>query len=438
MIARLELRILELEARLARDSDNSSQPPSSDPPWKKPEERRGGRKRGGQPGHRGHRRERLEPTEVVDLKPPSCSGCGSALAGSNERPSLHQVVEIPEISARVTEYRFHSLSCASCGVVTGAEWPAEIPRGAFGPRLQAMVSTCSGAFHLSKRNTQELLRDFFGVQLALGTICNLERATSRALEPAYAEAVASIRTAQRANADETGWRERAGRCFLWTVSTPRVTFFAIRKNRSQEVARELLKGFPGILGTDGYNAYHYISGARRQFCWAHLIRQFRGLLLYDEEAQQLGTKLLSVAERVFTLWHRRRRKPRRKRVYLLAQMAPLRHELNVLLSHGASLSCRKASGMCRTLLRYEPSLWVFLGSKSVEPTNNAAERALRPAVLWRKGSFGTDSPDGSHFVERILTAVASLRARAANVFQFLVTTCVAALTGRQAPSLLEA
>lgn len=438
MIARLERRIVELEARLARDSDNSAQPPSSDPPWKRPEQRQGGRKRGGQPGHRGHKREQLEPTEVVDLKPPSCSGCGGALVGSDERPSRHQVVEIPEISARVTEYRFHSLSCASCGIVTRPAWPAEIPRGAFGPRLQAMVATCSGAFHLSKRNTQELLRDFFGVQLSLGSVCNLEQATSRALAPAYAEAMASVRTSQRANVDETGWFERAGRCFLWTVRTPRVTFFAIRKHRSQEVARDLLEGFPGILGTDGFNAYHFFSGARRQFCWAHLIRQFRGLLLYEEEERQLGTKLLSVTERVFALWHRRRRKPRLKRACFLAQMAPLRLELNVLLRQGANLPSQKASGMCRTLLRHEPSLWVFLGPKSVEPTNNAAERALRPAVLWRKRSFGTDSLLGSRFVERVLTAVASLRAHGANVFQFLVTTCAAALAGQRPPSLLQA
>jgi len=348
------------------------------------------------------------------------------------------VVEIPESSARVIEYRFHSLSCSSCGVVTNAEWPAEIPRGAFGPRLQAVVATCSGAFHLSKRNTQELLRDFFGVRLSLGSICNLERATSKALEPAYVEAVASVRTAQRANADETAWFERSRRRYLWTVCTPRVTFFAIREHRSQEVARELLKGFPGILGTDGYNAYHFVSGARRQFCWAHLIRQFRGLLLYEEEAQLLGAKLLSVAERVFALWHRRRRKPRRKRAYLLAQMTPLRDELNALLRQGANLSSPKASGMCRTLIRHEPSLWVFLGTKSVEPTNNAAERAIRPAVLWRKRSFGNDSPAGSRFVERVLTAVASLRARGANVFHFLVTTCVAALAGQRPPSLLRA
>lgn len=372
------------------------------------------------------------------MKPSSCNGCGAVLEGSDELPTRHQVVEIPEISARVTEYRFHSLSCASCGIVTSPKWSAEIPRGAFGPRLQAMVATCSGAYHLSKRNTQELLRDFFGVQVSLGSICNLEHATSRALEPAYVEAVASVRSSQRANADETGWFERAARRFLWTVRTPRVTFFAIREHRSQEVARALLKGFPGILGTDGYNGYHFFSGARRQFCWAHLIRQFRGLLLYEEEAQQLGTKLLSVAERVFALWHRRRQKPRRKRAHLLAQMAPLRHELDELLRQGASLSSPKASGMCRTLLRHEPSLWVFLGPKSVEPTNNAAERALRPAVLWRKRSFGTDSPVGSRFVERILTAVVSLRARGANVFHFLVTTCVAALAGQRPPSLLEA
>ena len=432
----LELRIRELEVQLARDSNNSSQPPSSDPPWKTPEQRRGGgRKRGGQRGHRGHRRELLEATEVVDVKPSTCGRCGGGLAGDDDDAYRHQVTEIPEVSARVIEYRLHSLSCTACGEATSAEWPVGVSRGAFGPRLQAMVAACSGEFHLSKRNTQELLRDFFGVRISLGSICNLERAVSKALEPAYVEAMASVRSSQRANVDETGWLERSSRHYLWTVRTPRVTFFAIRKQRSQEVARELLKGFPGILGSDGYNAYHFVSDRRRQFCWAHLIRQFRGLLLYDEDSQQLAHKLLSLAERVFAIWHRRRRKPRRKRSLFVAAIAPLRVELNSLLQHGTTLSS-PAAGMCRTLLRHQRSLWVFLDNKAVEPTNNSAERALRPAVLWRKRSFGTDSPVGSRFVERILTAVASLRARAANVLHFLVRTCVAAVAGTSPPSLL--
>lgn len=425
---------------LARDSDNSSRPPSSDPPWKRPEQRQGGRKRGGQPGHKGHKRERLEPTEVVDLKPSSCRACGAALDGCDEVPYWHQVTEIPEIRPHVTEYRFHRLSCAACGARTTAEWPAEVPHGAFGPRVQAIVSTCSGSYHLSKRQTKELLGDFFGVSLSTGSIINLERETSTALEPVYAEAIKSIRSSRLANADETTWFERANRCFLWTVRTPRATLFAIRQNRSKEVARELLRGFSGVLGTDGYNAYHFMSERRRQFCWAHLIRQFRGLLLYEEEARQLGHKLLDVAERMFALWHRytRRRKPRRPRAHFVAAIAPLRREMGDLLRYGASLTSPKASGMCRTLLRHERSLWVFLDRKCVEPTNNAAERALRPAVLWRKRSFGTDSPTGSRFVERILTTVASLRARGAHILRFLVTAVVAVRAGLPPPRLLEA
>lgn len=251
-------------------------------------------------------------------------------------------------------------------------------------------------------------------------------------------AVRSVRSSQLANADETGWFERANRCFLWTVRTPRVTLFAIRKNRSQKVARELLCGFSGVLGTDGYNAYHFMSERRGQFCWAHLIRQFRGLLLYGPGEQQLGHKLLELTERMFALWHRRRRKPRRPRAFFVAAIAPIRQEITDLLRYGAELSSPKASGMCRTLLRHEPSLWVFLDRPCVEPTNNAAERALRTAVLWRKRSFGTDSPTGSRFVERILTAVASLRTRGAKVLHFLVTVCIAARAGLAPPSLIRA
>lgn len=348
----------------------------------------------------------------------------------------HQVTEIPEIRPQVTEFRLHALCCEACGETTDAPLPVEMPRGAFGPRLQAIVAICAGAYHLSKRNTQELLQDFFGVKISLGSISNLEQATSTALEPAYEEARASIRSSQRANVDETGWFEGARRCFLWTVCTPRATLFAIRDNRSQAVARDLLDGFSGVLHTDGYNAYHFFSGARRQFCWAHLIRQFRGLLLYDEHAQQLGTKLLEVTRRIFALWHRRHRKPRRRRADFVAAVAPLRCEFNALLQDG--LHRLSTKGVCTTLIRHNPSLWLFLDRKGAEPTNNVAERGLRPAVLWRKRSFGTASPKGSRFAERILTAIATLRASGANVLQFLVSTCIASLLGQRHPSLLRA
>lgn len=91
--------------------------------------------------------------------------------------------------------------------------------------------------------------------------------------------------------------------------------------------------------------------------------------------------------------------------------------------------------MAKEILKHEPSIWIFVYAEGVEPTNNKAERALRPAVIWRKISFGTDSEHGSRVVERSLTVVATLRQQR-HVLDYLTAACEGALHGRRAPSLL--
>jgi transposase len=181
-ITELEARVTELEARLNRDSSNSSKPPSSDPPWKAPAKKPlGGRKPGGQAGHKGNQRKLVQPDETVVVKPLACGHCGEALQGDDAEPLRHQVAEIPEVRAHVTEYRLHTLRCG-CGKLTAAHLPDGVPRGAFGPRLQAILAVCAGAYRLSKRNIQQLARDFFEVEISVGGISELEEVTSEALE----------------------------------------------------------------------------------------------------------------------------------------------------------------------------------------------------------------------------------------------------------------
>jgi transposase len=119
-------------------------------------------------------------------------------------------------------------------------------------------------------------------------------------------------------------------------------------------------------------------------------------------------------------------------------MAPIQDGFERLLDNGADCADAKAAGLCRALDRLWPALWTFLDEDSVEPTNNAAERALRPAVLWRKGSFGTQGDDGARFVERLLTVVATGKQRGRSVLDYLATACTALLQSQSAPSLLPA
>jgi transposase len=422
---------VELQARLCRDSSNSSQPPSSDPPWKAPNERKKkGRRRGGQPGHRGHKRKLVEPDHVIDHRPSACRHCGECLQGDDPEPLRHQVTEIPETRATVTEHRVHVLRCGHCQKPTAGVLPHDVPRSAFGPRLQAIIAVCSGAYRLSKRSIEELMRDFFGVTIALGSISNVEQYVSKALAAPVEEAIAHVRNSRVAHLDESPWYERSMRAWLWTAVTSRVAVFFIRGSRSRDVALELLDlHYRGIIVADGYAAYNWINPARRQHCWAHLIRQFRELELYPD-AKEFAGRLLAATEQMFERWHRARDGTL---AAIGAAMAPSRDEIHALLDEGAGSSSRRVRSLCKQLLKREQSLWTFTRRKYVEPTNNTAERALRSAVLWRKSSFGTDSAKGSRFVERILTVVTSLRMQGRHVLGYITDACRSVLT-RQVPA----
>jgi transposase len=155
-----------------------------------------------------------------------------------------------------------------CGEATRAEVPAGVPAGGFGPRVQAITALCTGAYHLSKRTTQTVLADLFGVSMGLGTVANLEQATAQVLAEPVAEARAYVQAQPTAYLDETGWRERRQRAWLWAAVTAGVTVFVIRLSRSGKVAQELLGDrFWGYLVTDRWSAYTWYPPWRRQVCW---------------------------------------------------------------------------------------------------------------------------------------------------------------------------
>ena len=119
-------------------------------------------------------------------------------------------------------------------------------------------------------------------------------------------------------------------------------------------------------------------------------------------------------------------------------MSPLRREGERLLDAGGTCGVPKTEGVCRVILVRRQALWTFVHLEGVEPTNNAAERAIRPGVLWRKGSFGTQSAQGSRFVESMMTVMATLKQQQRNALDSLTTACASALRDEPAPSLLPA
>ena len=437
----LQAKVTDLRERLGQTSRNSSRPPSSDSPDAPPRPQRtpSGRKRGGQKGHRGHGR-RLKPPEQVDrivaVKPESCAQCGALLLGQDPQPARHQVTELPPVKPEVIEYQRHTITCLACGAQNGAEWPSDMPSGSFGPRVQATVGYLTGRIGMSQRDVQEVMETVFHTDMGLGTVPALEQRVSEALAEPVEEARAYLRQQPVNNVDETSWREGTQRTWLWINTAPPVTGFWLLPGRGGQQARQVLgETFEGIVGSDRYSAYNWIEPHRRAVCWAHLERDFQAFVDRGDESEKVGRALLDQSEQMFDLWHQVK-DGILSRADFQTQMEPIRARVGELVHEGSELTHDKTRRTCENLLKLEQALWTFVDVEGVEPTNNDAERPLRRPVLWRRRSFGTQSAAGSRFVERVLTAVTTLRQQKRDVLDYLTEACAVPIQDKPPPSLL--
>jgi len=440
-------RLAKVEARLGQNSRNSSRPPSMDRPGKMaskmPQRLRTGRKPGGQPGHRGHHRLLLPEAQVDQVQehwPQACGHCGQELRADRHavvgEPVRHQVIELPPVHAEVTEHQVQRVRCPSCGTCTLATLPATVPTGAFGPRLQATVAILSGRYRLSRREVAAVCTEVLGAPLSVGSVDGLCQDTARALAEPVAELAATLPAAPVAHADETSWRQAGKNCWLWVVVTATVTVFTLAFSRGSQVIQGLLgEDFPGILESDRWSAYTWVDPQRRQVCWAHLKRDFQALVDLGGSAKAVGKDALRVQAQLFDAWYHAVNDPI-ARSRLEQTVAPLQAEFRTLLEAGQHVKSAKAAGVCRALLKLWPALWTFVSVPGVAPTNNAAERAIRPAVLWRKGSFGTQVPHGNLFVTRLLSVAATCQQRECSLLHYLTAVCSAQQSRQPIPSLL--
>jgi transposase len=439
-IIQLKKRIEELERVLGMNSRNSSKPPSSDPPGMTvalPKRRR--KKRGARKGHEPHLRELL-PQELVKkhfhLKPEVCT-CGSTnLEETNEKPLRHQIVDIPPIEPQVTEYVQYIYRCKDCGELIYQSLPDELKRKHFGPGTLSVVGILTGVLNTSKRKALAMLNEVFLVPMSLGGLSNCEARLADALQQPYNEAAEHVIEQDVAHADETGWpRGNKQKGWLWTLCCTTAAFFMVHANRSQQAARKLIGGFAGKLVTDRYNAYNFYT-LIRQICWAHLKRDFKAISEGKGAIGKIGEELHGLAKKILKLRKRVRDGTLQWETFQ-RRMPELQQRVESLLKAGANFD-GKMGGKCRDILKHKKYLWTFVKDSNVEPTNNFAERIVRQGVLWRKGSFGTQSERGARYVERILTVCATCRLQGRSVIEYLRTVCHCHLNGVPAPSLIKA
>ena len=440
--AELKAQVAELKEQLRKSSRNSSKPPSSDGPAVPPRPMKPatGRKPGGQPGHKRHERELLpvdKVRQVIECVPERCGDCNARLHGQDPEPHRHQVTHLPPIEPVTDEYRQHTLSCGQCGGNTLGKLPAGVPTGAFGPSVVAVVAVLMGAYRLSKRLVPELLHDLYRLRMSVGAAVGCQQLASVALEVPVAEAKAHVAEQPVKHADETGWREgpKRARAWLWVMATHTVAVFMVHARRNTAAAKLLLGAVLGVLVTDRHGAYNWWPDKERQYCWAHLNRQFQTISERGGDSERIGKALLEQVRRLFHFSHRVR-DGTLKRSTFRVYMRPLRKRVEALLAEGEAIAHTKTSKTCQKLLKHTEALWTFARIEGVQPTNNPAEQIIRHGVIMRKLSHGTHSEKGSRFIERILTVHATLRLQKRNVLDFVHQACEAELNGTTPPSLL--
>jgi len=444
-IEELNKQIAELEKNLQKlTPKNSSIPPSTqhphakDKPNPKKPKAKTRKKQGGQPGHPRTTRP-LVPTEDCDevhpLRPRQCRKCNARLKGSDPEPLRHQVIELPEIKPLVTEYQQHRLTCKGCGTQTCASLPKGVPTGQCGPRLAAFTGLLMGHFRQSKRRAASFLGDLLNVPCSPAWMIKIQDRVSDALAQPYEELRSELQNQEQLFVDESPTKQNKSKAWLWVAVAPWFAVFGIFLTRKRAALQALVGNYTGII-INCDRAKMYFNGKRLQWCWAHLKRDIQRLIdSQDNQVKRMGHDLMRQQRLLFEQWHLYQ-DDKISWTSFRRKIAPIRKEFDSLLLRGCFSGNKGLIGMCDELYKHRSWLWTFTEIEGIEPTNNTAERALRPAVIYRKLSFGTQSASGSRFIERILTLSETCRLQNRSPFQYLVAAMKAHFSQQTPPSLL--
>ena len=295
----------------------------------------------------------------------------------------------------------------------------------------------TGAYRLSKSKAAGLLGDLCGVSISAAQVCTTEAAVGKDLQP-VADALLEEARRHPANVDETSMGR--GR-WLWVVVTAVATAYRVVAGRNRDELRALLgPNYGRILTSDRHAIYDHLPEDRHQYCWAHLRRDFQAMIDRKDAGSAVGEELLALSGRMFGWW-RRVRDGTLTAVRFAGKMhagRDFRIAFRAALERGAACGCAKTAGTCRDLLARTASLFLFAFVGGVEPTNNAAERALRHAVIWRKQSGGPRSASGAAYLGAIWSVVETCRQRGRDVWDYLAECIAAARRGQAVPELIPA
>lgn len=436
VITQLIERVRLLEERVSLNSRNSSKPPSSDGPGSggnRAQRRASERKRGAQPGHKGHSRAMVDESAVdniIECKPEPVCECGSLVAVGADEPRRHQVFEVPPLKARVDEYRLYSGRCQGCGKAHAGVLPAGVPKGQLGPRALSLVGVLGTRYHLTQRKIRNLLDQMMGLSFSVGAISQAHGKVAGALKAPVAQAAATLCRAPALWMDETHYPREGIANWVWAAVQPAMAIFAIYPTRARYVIPDLIGvGCKALLTTDRYAAYAFVDVERRQVCWAHLLRDFNRIAQRGGLAGRIGRRLHALGLVMF----RRREQSRLHGKGLDG----LQRRLRAALQRGADqVQCSRTAKTCANVLQLWAALWTFTTNALLQPTNNAAEQALRSLVLKRKISGPTRSLRGDQFLARGFSVHETCLRQGRDLWEFMYSAVHAFIAGTAPPSMV--
>ena len=334
------------------------------------------------------------------------------------------------MTPEVQEYRLYSGRCARCGRNHRAALPPGVPSGQIGPRALALIGVLGTRYHLTQFKIRDLLARMMGVDFSVGAISQAHGKVAQALKAPVAQAVATLSRAPIIHMDETSYPREGSANWVWAVVQPKLAVFTILPSRARYVIRDLIGDAPqGVVISDRYAAYAYVDAGRRQVCWAHLIRDFTRIADRSGQAGRIGRRLLGLSYVMFR-WRDRKKTTQ-------AHFEPLQRRVRRALEIGvAQTGCRRTANTCANLIKLWPALWGFIEHPGVEPTNNAAEQALRSIVLKRKISGPTRSLRGDQFIARGYSAMATCQRQGRDLMDYLYGAVIAWIDETTPPSLL--
>ncbi|WP_353279066.1 IS66 family transposase [Wolbachia endosymbiont (group B) of Longitarsus flavicornis] len=423
----LEIENAELRERLGLNSRNSSLPSSKelykikkDTPEDKSE---GGRKIGGQVGHKGNYRIKMEADEVIRVRLHDTCECGGEIAVCN-KPYIHQNVDLPKIKPYVVEYQLEHGRCRKCGKRRSSKLPEGVTPDTFGPRVKSVVASLSGFYKNSKREIANIMKDIFNMSISVGSVSNSEARVSSKCKEAYEQIEEEMKASEILHIDETSHYNKGKLEWCWMFANNKASLMKLADTRGMKFLKNsAFCDYKNRVITDRYGVYNHFSDEKRQICWAHLLRNFERLShSWNSEVMRLGHCLKDAANGLFTL-----KNALSENEISISKFTKQAKELRRFMQYcmikiSYILEAKGASRTVKGIIKSEPMMWTFLDDpENIPLTNNHVERQIRHYVVYRKNSYFAQSERGNRFLERIISLYLTWRQKKLNPFQNLLS-----------------